>query len=1286
MMRSLCTSAKGPGKLFVLVLVVLWIFTACACAESIDDLFLAPAQEENLELALESVCYSAYAFEPGAVEAALVQRGFENWRGYSYQETAESVQFSHYAAFSVAEKTINGPDGSYDLIAVIIRGSRDYAEWRSNLDLGGADCHNGFQIAAGQVIRQLENRISDPHRTKVWITGYGRGAAVGNITAHWCGMTLPEENVHAYLFATPNVTQFASSDPFIHNYILEEDALAQLPPGDWGYGRHGSTRVLFSDSTQFDQVAIRFEQITGQSFDPPEKNSTARLINSISALFHHNYLNEYQQFYAYLKSHMDEVMNRPLNSLGEYLSSEAAQVAVSSFMGDQKEDVLKGLARTFGMPRVYQLYQLYDWFNDTSDKLETLDHVMKLETGVADELAAQLERYVLNDSPSHAHDLTTYAIWMQTALENGKLPEENLAAALENSAYGKLLGSWSLRRGVVEITMNFYSPTQMYIRLENVENGLHVIVPFTYQPLGDQMVRCSPSSSHVKLSIFANLGPVFDTDGAGFTMPYTIDEEGCLFTGEYRLRPNGESIINWENGLDWTTTAYGGVIITGAADDLHYLDIPEMIEGRPVTHIAAHAFENHRQLIWVRIPDSVVEIGAAAFAGCTSLTDVFLPQGLTQLNESVFSQCSALTYLQLPASLQTIGANAFNLCTSLETVVVNGTLRTIGEYAFTNCHALRNIDLPSTLTTLGEGAFSGCKSLAGVTIPKRITHLDTFLFYDCQSLAEVRIPYDLESVSRTAFGGDCAPVMLVNEGSSALIIAQKLNIPTRICPAVQPPVFTEANLMLEYQPDTQSYRITGLSGNTEEVIIPETIDGIPVTQVSPQVFTYKPDLQEIVIGAGVETLSAETFADCPELTRIQLQGTQTHLEAGLTDRIPQAVLIVPENSAAATDAAALGLPYLYDTEELSVIDRYEVRLDGGKLYITGALPGPEEFVVPGELFHQPVYGIARAAFAQADWIHNLILSENLQVVEDYAFSSCANLRSVQCLHPDMLLGHGVFYNCTGLKAVSLPENLEAIPAGLFEQAGLETFVIPASVTEIGEDAFRSCPLLAQVAFEGRRLIRIGEEAFRECPSLAQIRLPYSVEVIGAYAFLHCDALKELYLPARTDLTEVSRLASENTRLIVHRNSSGHTYALNTGHPFRIVSWKELDMSAPNLFTAAENGLEITDGCLHSYVAASGWVEIGGTMEIRQVAPLAFGDNLALEAVKLAEGVERISDYAFLGCRSLAVVILPESLAYIGPDAFLYCDNVEFFAPAGSRAMAMITALGYSCRTYEEAAP
>ena len=59
----------------------------------------------------------------------------------------------------------------------------------------------------------------------------------------------------------------------------------------------------------------------------------------------------------------------------------------------------------------------------------------------------------------------------------------------------------------------------------------------------------------------------------------------------------------------------------------------------------------------------------------------------------------------------------------------------------------------------------------------------------------------------------------------------------------------------------------------------------------------------------------------------------------------------------------------------------------------------------------------------------------------------------------------MFYECTSLKNIDLPEGMESIGEGCFWESGLEEINIPKSVKKIEKSVFSECKSLQKVVFE-----------------------------------------------------------------------------------------------------------------------------------------------------------------------------------------------------------------------------
>ncbi|MGN1481688.1 leucine-rich repeat protein [Porcipelethomonas sp.] len=164
----------------------------------------------------------------------------------------------------------------------------------------------------------------------------------------------------------------------------------------------------------------------------------------------------------------------------------------------------------------------------------------------------------------------------------------------------------------------------------------------------------------------------------------------CLFSGVQTLSVNAETGIYGymtyeiidadEDGID--SDDY--VQITDCDKLAAEIEIPEKIDGLPVTAIRYSAFDKCSKLISVIIPDCVTSIGGAAFSGCSSLTSITIPDGISNISLSAFANCSSLTSVTIPENVTSIGMYAFSGCSGLSSIIIKNPECIIDEHAISN--------------------------------------------------------------------------------------------------------------------------------------------------------------------------------------------------------------------------------------------------------------------------------------------------------------------------------------------------------------------------------------------------------------------------------------------------------------------------------------------------------------------------------------------------------------------------------------------------------------------------
>ena len=228
----------------------------------------------------------------------------------------------------------------------------------------------------------------------------------------------------------------------------------------------------------------------------------------------------------------------------------------------------------------------------------------------------------------------------------------------------------------------------------------------------------------------------------------------------------------------------------------------------------------------------VAEISEAAFGGIETLTDITLPEGITAIRKGAFNSCTALEHIHLPETLKSIGEYAFFNCDSLRQIELPDSIVTISDNAFKNCDNLEGIRLPAKLIKLGEEAFRECNKLAWIIVPDEETAFDYSAFFWDQNLTCIYVPasfradYWLTGLAESAV--ICAP-----KGSPALEWGTENGYETIACESPEemprPEYRTEDDYEVLLFRETAA--IAKYLGDADEVTIPETALGVPVTAI-----------------------------------------------------------------------------------------------------------------------------------------------------------------------------------------------------------------------------------------------------------------------------------------------------------------------------------------------------------------------------------------------------------------------------------------------------------------------
>ena len=166
------------------------------------------------------------------------------------------------------------------------------------------------------------------------------------------------------------------------------------------------------------------------------------------------------------------------------------------------------------------------------------------------------------------------------------------------------------------------------------------------------------------------------------------------------------------------------VLCAYLSDDIAVVDIPSVIEGKPITAIGGDCFFAHKEITAVSFPETLKRIGAQAFALCKGIRELILPDGITEIESFAFRDCTGLRKIVLPSGLRTLkrGVFAFTYLPNDVDIIINEGLETIESRVFSSggLNQFFAVKIPSSVKECAPDAFE-----PGVTVSFDERNLNT---------------------------------------------------------------------------------------------------------------------------------------------------------------------------------------------------------------------------------------------------------------------------------------------------------------------------------------------------------------------------------------------------------------------------------------------------------------------------------------------------------------------------------------------------------------------------------
>lgn len=631
----------------------------------------------------------------------------------------------------------------------------------------------------------------------------------------------------------------------------------------------------------------------------------------------------------------------------------------------------------------------------------------------------------------------------------------------------------------------------------------------------------------------------FDYDG-GLYASCKLSSTGTVTIADgyfYLSENNTQSVSTEVDGLGWVHVA---VIYKG-------------------NHLAC-LFNGNTQLTSVVLPKNADAVGDYMFNGCEKLTKVTLPESIEVIGETAFDKCGIKTF-EMPPKLKIIGPWAFrnSMITSVD---FPASLDSIGDYAFQSAK-LESLDLKN-VTKLGAYAFSGSK-IAGVAKLGKIKKVPGYAFQYVTGLTGLVLPDGLESIENYAFYQDdkikslALPKSLKKIGDNAFAYCSNLAQLTYgdLLEDVAPTAFlgtawiknargdkgvvyfgptaylydsNTATGTLEFRPGTKV-----ISSNFSSA----TAGGISVTDTKTTKLIFPSSVTTIMDGAfkgmsvmktvewpeSLESIGANAFESCSVLSFTTFPESLTTIGENAFLRCHSIRSVTLHKNLKYIGRGAFGecdgieecsfeVTHLKD-KQCSPFSYNGYRGEPNNYSLQKLVIGSEVEYIP-EYLTLGCYALNTIEFAPRD--------ESLEI----ELASCAlnfnrNRHPVVKNFPSNMrtIGSQACVGCVFETPVVL-KNTEVIKDGAFAScSGIDTFVIPETVTEIGENAFsQSVDVMEVRATDLGQSWRIMGElgySFGTDERLKKVIVGKDVKKLPTKMFLGCKGLEEVIFEERDSI-------------------------------------------------------------------------------------------------------------------------------------------------------------------------
>ena len=757
-----------------------------------------------------------------------------------------------------------------------------------------------------------------------------------------------------------------------------------------------------------------------------------------------------------------------------------------------------------------------------------------------------------------------------------------------------------------------------------------------------------------------------DGDSGTYTLTIQYTEEAYdsennvwIPTGVDDVKAFEYSIGVCENYFEYTVLA-DGIEIVGCTSQAGDIIVPAEIDGFPVR-----------------------SIGDSSFYGCYDLKTVVIPEGVTSIGDYAF-RWSYLESITIPDSVVSIGNEAFYAlrvitpCGSYASVIYpESDLQIVHDW-----DADWTIDVAASCTENGSKSHhcSHCDEMTDVTVIDAIGH-----DYSTEWITDVEPTCTTEG-SKSHICVNCG-----DKKDVTVIESNGHYFEGEVCSVCN------GESEFEYIVNGGYVEITGYVGQSENVVIPSKINGMPVQRIGDYAFESYNNITSIMIPDSVKSIGYGAFYNCYYLTGVYITDLAAWCEIDFEERdsnplafannlyidgVLSTDLVIPEGVTAIKQYAFFNtsLTSVIIPDSVTSIDYYafcecvsltSITIPDSVTNIDGAAFCNMGYINDSSNRENDVLYIDNHLIgAKSSLSGEYTIRDGTKTIVACAFDGCDSLTSITIPDSVTSIGWSAFSNCDALTDVYITDlaawceidfvdfdsNPMAYANNLYIDGVLSTdLVIPEGVTAIKQYAFYNCEYLASVTIPDS-VTSIGESAFEYCFRLTSITIPDSVINIGYEAFYGCGLTSVIIGNNVTSIGYYAFFECYNlTSFTV--DSTNANYSSVDGVLFNKDKTTLIQYPVAKTNTTYIIPDSVTSIGSFAFAFCKNLTSVIIPGSVKSIGNHAFYVCEGLTVITISEGVTSIGELAFAGCTSLASITIPESVTSIDSEAFTDCDNL-----------------------------